>query len=96
MALAGLQLLVGYAWLLAGVDKLLLGAFPAQLGGRLVTAGDLLLAPLERSFNKHTLVKRDDVGSSGQTRIVAGKFINNDACMGAVGLVLWPLLRGGV
>ena len=38
LALAGLQLLVGYAWLLAGVDKLLLGVFPAQLGGLLHTA----------------------------------------------------------
>jgi hypothetical protein len=38
LALAGLQLLVGYAWLLAGVDKLLFGAFPAQLGGLLRTA----------------------------------------------------------
>src|SRR5579859_4851233 len=28
---AGLALLLGYAWLLAGVDKLLLGTFPAQL-----------------------------------------------------------------
>jgi thiosulfate dehydrogenase [quinone] large subunit len=35
LALAGLQLIVGYAWLLAGVDKLLLGVFPAQLGGLL-------------------------------------------------------------
>jgi hypothetical protein len=41
LALAGLQLLVGYAWLLAGVDKLLLGTFPAQLGGLLhATTGD--------------------------------------------------------
>jgi thiosulfate dehydrogenase [quinone] large subunit len=38
LALVGLQLLVGYAWLLAGVDKLLLGAFPAQLGGLLRAA----------------------------------------------------------
>jgi hypothetical protein len=38
VALAGLQLIVGYAWLLAGVDKLLLGMFPAQLGGLLHTA----------------------------------------------------------
>src|SRR5260370_17029611 len=37
MALVGLQLIVGYAWLLAGVDKLLLGVFPAQLGGLLHT-----------------------------------------------------------
>ncbi len=37
IALAGLQLLVGYEWLLAGGDKLLLGNFPAQLGGLLNT-----------------------------------------------------------
>ena len=36
IALAGLQLLIGYEWLLAGGDKLLLGAFPAQLGGMLL------------------------------------------------------------
>ena len=36
VALAGLQLLLGYEWLLAGGDKLLLGAFPAQLGGMLL------------------------------------------------------------
>lgn len=32
IALAGLQILIGYEWLLAGGDKLLLGGFPAQLG----------------------------------------------------------------
>jgi thiosulfate dehydrogenase [quinone] large subunit len=37
IALAGLQLLLGYEWLLAGGDKLLLGRFPAQLGGMLLT-----------------------------------------------------------
>jgi hypothetical protein len=37
IALVGLQLLIGYEWLLAGGDKLLLGAFPAQLGGMLLT-----------------------------------------------------------
>src|ERR1700693_2712775 len=36
-ALVGLQLLIGYEWLLAGGDKFLLGAFPAQLGGLLST-----------------------------------------------------------
>src|SRR6266702_1593270 len=35
IALVGLQLLLGYEWLLAGGDKFLLGAFPAQLGGLL-------------------------------------------------------------
>ena len=38
MALVGLQLIVGYELLLAGVDKLLFGVFPAQLGGLLRTA----------------------------------------------------------
>lgn len=37
IALAGLQLLIGYEFLLAGGDKFLLGAFPAQLGGLLNT-----------------------------------------------------------
>jgi hypothetical protein len=37
IALAGFQLLIGYEWLLAGGDKLLLGTFPAQLGGLLNT-----------------------------------------------------------
>lgn len=33
--LAFLQLLLGYEWLLAGADKLLLGTFPEQMGGLL-------------------------------------------------------------
>src|SRR5947209_15538209 len=37
IALVGFQLLIGYEWLLAGGDKFLLGAFPAQLGGLLST-----------------------------------------------------------
>lgn len=32
IVLAGFQILIGYEWLLAGGDKLLLGDFPAQLG----------------------------------------------------------------
>jgi len=38
IALAGLQLIIGYEWLLAGGDKLLLGSFPAQLRGLLLTS----------------------------------------------------------
>ena len=37
IALAGFQLLIGYEWLLAGGDKLLLGTFPAHLGGMLLS-----------------------------------------------------------
>ena len=45
IALAGLQIIIGYEWLLAGGDKLLLGGFPAQLGKLLlpiVESGQLL------------------------------------------------------
>src|SRR5260370_31643030 len=44
IALAGLQLLVGYEWLVSGGDKLLFGVFPARLGGLLsasVSGGQL-------------------------------------------------------
>src|SRR6202022_162222 len=37
IALAGLQIIVGYEWLLAGGDKPLLGGFPAQLGKLLLS-----------------------------------------------------------
>jgi hypothetical protein len=37
IALAGFQIIIGYEWLLAGGDKLLLGGFPAQLGELLRT-----------------------------------------------------------
>ena len=38
IALAGLELLVGYEWLVSGVDKLLLGTFPDRMGGLLTAA----------------------------------------------------------
>src|SRR5262249_11823482 len=40
VALAGLQLLIGYQWLVSGVDKALLGTFPAQIGHLLVVQLD--------------------------------------------------------
>jgi predicted NBD/HSP70 family sugar kinase len=58
------------------------------VGGRLAKAGDLVLGPLEASFNRHTLVKPEDVSPDARTRFVTSRFIDNDACMGAVGLVL--------
>jgi hypothetical protein len=39
VALAGLQLVIGYQWLVSGVDKILLGTFPAQM--RQLLAGQL-------------------------------------------------------
>jgi hypothetical protein len=41
VALVGLQLIVGYEWLVSGVDKLLLGTFPARLGGLITGGGHL-------------------------------------------------------
>jgi hypothetical protein len=38
IALAGLQMLVGYEWLVSGVDKLLLGTFPDSISGLLTAA----------------------------------------------------------
>ena len=37
IALAGLQLVIGYQWLVSGVDKLLLGDFQTQIGHLLAT-----------------------------------------------------------
>lgn len=58
------------------------------VSGRLATTGDLLLAPLIESFERHTLIKRSDVPDSTRTIIRASQFTDNGACLGAVGLVL--------
>jgi len=58
------------------------------IGGRAALAGDLLLAPLARSYDRHTLIKRDDVPEAQRTRIGFGRFTANNALMGAVALVL--------
>jgi predicted NBD/HSP70 family sugar kinase len=58
------------------------------VSGKLALAGDMTLEPLQRSYEKHTLVKRHEVPNAIRTNFVPGRFIDNDACMGAVGLVL--------
>ena len=58
------------------------------IGGRMALAGDLLLVPLVRAYEKHTLVKAARVPEAQRTRITIGKFTENDALLGAVGLVL--------
>ena len=58
------------------------------VGGRLAPAGELLLRPLEASFQRHSLVKHGEVGPEARTRIVASRFSGHGACLGAVGLVL--------
>lgn len=47
LALAGLQIVLGYAWLVAGVDKLLLARFPSMLASLLTSTihGGMIPAP---------------------------------------------------
>lgn len=58
------------------------------LGGRGVLAGSLLIEPLTASYERHTLIKRQDVPESRRVKFVVGRFTHNDALMGAVALVL--------
>ena len=58
------------------------------IGGRAALAGDLLLEPLARSYDRHTLIKRADTPEAQRTRIEFGRFTANNALMGAVALVL--------
>jgi predicted NBD/HSP70 family sugar kinase len=58
------------------------------ISGALAAAGDILLEPLRASYEKHTLVKRDDLDRAQAPRFTVGRFLDNDSCMGAVGLVL--------
>jgi predicted NBD/HSP70 family sugar kinase len=58
------------------------------ISGGLAAAGEILLEPLRASYEKHTLVKRDDLDGAQAPRFTVGRFLDNDSCMGAVGLVL--------
>lgn len=58
------------------------------ISGGLAAAGEILLEPLRASYEKHTLVKRDDRDGAQAPRFTVGRFLDNDSCMGAVGLVL--------
>ncbi|MDB5624179.1 MAG: hypothetical protein JWR39_2742 [Devosia sp.] len=58
------------------------------VGGRLALARELLLAPLEASFNRHSLVKRSELDADARTQVLSSAFSGRGACLGAVGLVL--------
>lgn len=58
------------------------------VGGRLAMAGDILMAPLSESFERHSLVKSIDVPDEAKTLLRPCRYPENGACMGAVGLVL--------
>jgi predicted NBD/HSP70 family sugar kinase len=58
------------------------------VSGGLAAAGDILMKPLAESFERHTLIKHDDVPVKTRTELRPSRFVDNGACMGAVGLVL--------
>jgi predicted NBD/HSP70 family sugar kinase/biotin operon repressor len=58
------------------------------VGGRGAVAGEMLLEPLRRAYERHTLIKGRDVPQAQRTRIELGRFNSNNALMGAVALVL--------
>lgn len=58
------------------------------ISGVLATAGDLLISSLRSSYEKHSLIKRGDLAQGEFPNFVSGRFLANDNCMGAVGLVL--------
>jgi predicted NBD/HSP70 family sugar kinase len=58
------------------------------MSGKLALAGEMMLEPLARSYERHTLVKRNEVPAAARTNFVISKFISNGSCLGAVGLVL--------
>ena len=58
------------------------------IGGRATLAGEMLLAPLRQSYDRHTLIKFRDAPEGGRTRIEAARFGAQGPLMGAVALVL--------
>jgi predicted NBD/HSP70 family sugar kinase len=58
------------------------------IGGRGALAGDLLLGPLIAAYERHTLIRREDVPEAMRPKFLVGRFTENDSLMGAVGLVL--------
>jgi predicted NBD/HSP70 family sugar kinase len=58
------------------------------VGGRLALAGPMFFDTLGASFDRHSLIKRDDVAPEARTLIGPAAMLDNGACMGAVGLVL--------
>jgi len=58
------------------------------IGGRAALAGEALLQPLIASYERHTLIKRDETPVGQQVRIEIAKFPRNHALLGAVALVL--------
>ncbi len=57
-------------------------------------AGDILLTPQIASYERHTLIRSRDIAPALRTRIIIGKHTEDDAMLGAVGLVLRHETKG--
>ena len=89
---------VGYRRLLAdtaevagrglGVIGAILNPGLILIGGRAALAGEALLAPLIASYERHTLIKRDETPEGQRVRIEIARYPENHALLGAVALVL--------
>ena len=58
------------------------------IGGRAALAGEALLQPLVASYERHTLIKRDETPPAQRVRIEIARHPRNHALLGAVALVL--------
>lgn len=61
--------------------------------GGLARAGDLFLAPMRASYDRHTLSRQSLLPEGQQTRILAGSSPDNDNVLGAAALVLRQVSR---
>ena len=88
----GLSRLIADAGAVAGRTLAMVGSIVNPplfvIGGVLATADELLLAPLRAAYEKHALIKRSDMAQGKYPAFVRARFLDNDNCMGAVGLVL--------
>ncbi len=93
IALAGLQLLLGYEWLVSGIDKLLYADFPGALGGLLASTlqGGRIPAPFAALLRAVVLPHGAAFGvlvEWGETLAGLGLIV------GALVALLAPVLRG--
>ena len=58
------------------------------VGGRAALTGAILLDPFTAAYERHALIKRQDVPEAQRVKITVGRFVRNDSLMGAVALVL--------
>lgn len=58
------------------------------IAGRMALAGDLLMSPLIRAFERHVMIKSPGLPPQQRTRITTGDFTEDGSLRGAAGLVL--------